>query len=167
MICRGASSDNTSNPTQFNYPQVDVHTLEENIVNKVRSEVDNVMTSVETRVQDKVLTAIENLVIPKVELVMKSADALSGRSVDGHVLESDQRGFLGNIEGLRMTASSRINSHRDLKRIDETRANIIVEGGDLLVNKKNIDRQTYAHRKISSNSLKQDNLPESLSDKIT
>ena len=30
---------------------------------KVQSEVDNVLTSVETRVQDAVLTAIENLVI--------------------------------------------------------------------------------------------------------
>ena len=63
MICRGTSSDNTSNPTQVNYSQVDVHTLEENIVSKVRSEVDNVMTSVKTRVQDKVLTATENSVI--------------------------------------------------------------------------------------------------------
>ena len=37
MIYSGISLDNTSNPTQFNYPQVDVHTLEENIVNEVRS----------------------------------------------------------------------------------------------------------------------------------
>ena len=29
MICRGTSSDNMSNPTQFNHPQVDVHTIEE------------------------------------------------------------------------------------------------------------------------------------------
>ena len=44
-----------------------------------------------------------------------------------------------------MTASSRINSHTDLNRIDETRGNITVEEGDLLVNEKNIDRQTHAH----------------------
>ena len=57
---RGPSSDNLS---QVNYPQVDLHTLEENIVSEVRSEVENVIT-VETRVQDGVLTAIEKLVIP-------------------------------------------------------------------------------------------------------
>ena len=34
MICRSTSSCNTSNPTQVNYPQVDVHTLEESIVKK-------------------------------------------------------------------------------------------------------------------------------------
>ena len=45
-----------------------------------------------------------------------------------------------------MTASSRINSHTELIRIDETRGNITAEEGDLLVNKKSIDQQTYAHR---------------------
>ena len=58
MICTAFSSDNVRNPTQVNYPQVDVHTFEENIVGKVRSEMDNVMTLVETSVQDAVLTAI-------------------------------------------------------------------------------------------------------------
>ena len=144
VTCRGSSSDNISNPTQVNYPQVDVHTLEEIIVSKVRGEVDNVMTSVETIVQHAVLTAIEILVIPIVELAMMSANALSGRSVHGNVLEPDQRDFLGNIEGLRMTGSSRMYSHTDLNRIDETHGYITVEEGDLLVNEKNIDRQTYA-----------------------
>ena len=47
-----------------------MHTLEENIVNRVQNEVDEVMTTVETRVQDALLTARENLVVPRVELVM-------------------------------------------------------------------------------------------------
>ena len=80
------------------------------------------LTSVQTRIQDAVLTAIENLVIPRIELAMKSANAPSERSVDGNVLEPDQRDFLGNnIESLRMTTSGKINSHTDLQRIDETR----------------------------------------------
>ena len=57
VICTSTSLDNINNPTQVNYPSVDVHTLEENLVCKARSEVDNVMTSVETGVQDAVLTA--------------------------------------------------------------------------------------------------------------
>ena len=126
-------------------------TLEENIVSKVRIDVDNVMTLVKTRVQDAVLTAIENLVIRRVELAMKSASPHPERSVDGNVLEPDQRCFFGNVKGLRMTACSRINSHTDLNRIDETRGNISVEEGDLLVNQKNIDRQTHAHHSLISN----------------
>ena len=46
-----------------------------------------------------------------------------------------------------MTASSRINSHTDLNRIDETRGNTTVEESDFLVNEKNIDRQTHAHHR--------------------
>ena len=99
----------------------------------------NVLTSVETRVQDAVLTAIEILVIPRVELAMKSANAPSERNVDGIVLEADQRDFLGKIESLRKTASSRINIYTDLKGIDETRGNNVVEEGDFLVNEKNTD----------------------------
>ena len=84
----------------FEHPKVDVHTLEENIVSKVPCEVDNVLTSVKTRVQDAVLTATENLAIPRVELAVKSANAPSERSVDSNVFEPDQRDFLDNSEGL-------------------------------------------------------------------
>ena len=50
--------------------------------------------TVKTRIQDTVLTAAENLVIPGVQLAMKSAKASStGRSVDGNVLKPDQRYF--------------------------------------------------------------------------
>ena len=44
-----------------------------------------------------------------------------------------------------MTSSTRINLHTDINRIGETRGNITVVEVDLLVNEKNIDRQTYAH----------------------
>ena len=67
---------------------------------------------------------------------MKSANAPTERSVDGNALEPEQRDFLGNVEGLRMNASSRLNSLTEFHRIDETRGNITVEEGDLLVNKK-------------------------------
>ena len=57
---RGTYFDNTNILTQINYLQVDMHTLDESIVSKRGSEVDIVITSVETRVQDVVLTAVEN-----------------------------------------------------------------------------------------------------------
>ena len=120
-------------------------TLEENIVNKVRSEVDNVMTTLETRTQDAVLTEIKNFVILWVELVFKPTNASSVRSVDGNLLDPDQRDFSGNVEGQQMTASGRIHSRSDLNKIDETRGNVTVEEGDLVVNKKIFDRQSLTH----------------------
>ena len=95
MTYRGTSLDSTNNPTKVIYPQVDMHTREEKMVSKVRSEVDCVTSTVENRVQDAVLTAIENILIPRVKLAMKSANAFSGRSVDGNVVEHEQRYFFG------------------------------------------------------------------------
>ena len=121
-----------------------MHTLEEDIVSKVRCEVDSVMTTVETRIQDTVLAAIKKLNIPRVELAMKSANASAARCVGGNVLEPGHRGFSGSVEGLQMTASSRIPSRTDFSKIHETRGVISIEEGDLLVNEKN-DRQTRSH----------------------
>ena len=53
-----------NNPTQVSGSQADVHTVEENNATKVGSEVDSVTTTVETKVQDTVMTAIEELVNP-------------------------------------------------------------------------------------------------------
>ena len=141
-------------PTQVDSLWVDMHTLEENIVSKVRSEVDNVLTTVETRVEDAVLTAIENLVIPRMELAIKSANAFSGLSVDDNELEPDKKDFSGNIKSLQMTAWSKIDSHTELNRFDETRGNMTVEGEDLLVNERNIDRQTHTHHGDTCNKTR-------------
>ena len=62
--------NNANNSTQVNGSQVDMYTLERNFVCKVRIEVVTVMTTVEARVHDAVLTAIENLGIPRAERAM-------------------------------------------------------------------------------------------------
>ena len=102
------------------------------------------MTTIKTRVQDAVLPAIANLVIAIVELSMKSANASSGRSVDGNEWEPDQSDLPSNIESLRMTASSRMHSHTELKKSMRL-GNITVEEGDLMVNGKKIARQKHTH----------------------
>ena len=122
-----------------------MYILEDNIVSEVRREAYSVMTKVETGVQDAILTTIQSSMIPRVELSMKSANASSGRSVDGTVLEPDHRYFSRKIEGFQMTAASKINSHIDLKTVEETRGNITAEGGYLLVNEKRFDRQAHTH----------------------
>ena len=55
------------------------------------------MTTVETRVQVELLRAIESLVIPRVELAMKTNNASSSRNADSVVPNSDQREFSGKI----------------------------------------------------------------------
>ena len=64
------------------------------------------MTKVKTRVQDAVLTAIENLVTLRVELAIKSVNASSGYGIGVVVSDQDPKDLSENIEGLQMTASS-------------------------------------------------------------
>ena len=144
---RKTTSNNTNNPIQVNGPQMDMHTLEKIIVEKEGSESGSLMTLFENRVQDAVfavMTAVEDLLLPRVELLMISVNAFSGRDADSLVPDPDQRDFSANIEGLQMTASTRINT--DLNQIDETRrSSIVVERGDSLVKEKNFDRQAHSH----------------------
>ena len=50
MVDRGFSSNNVNGLIQVNSPQMDIHTLEENVVSKIRGEEDSVMKTVEIRV---------------------------------------------------------------------------------------------------------------------
>ena len=61
-----------------------------------------------------------------------------------------------------MTASSRINLQTDLNRFDETRGNVTVTEKSLLVNEKNIDRQTHTHHTLTGGNAPKET-PESLS----
>ena len=107
LLARIVSSRNMNGAIQGNSPQMDLQTLEENVVNKVRSQVNGVIRAVESRVQDGVMIAIENIVIRRVELALKSANVPSWRSVDGSVMDPYQKDFLAVIEGLQTTDSSR------------------------------------------------------------
>ena len=122
-----------------------MHTPEKSVVTRVQSEVDCVMTTAETRIQDAVLFQIENLVIPRVELAMKSVIASCRRGLNSVVLDPDLRGVSGIIEGFQATASRRINSNTDLFSIDETRGNFMLQGGYLTVVERNFDRQAHTH----------------------
>ena len=133
-------SKDTKSSAPCDSSQVVINTFEKSNAYRVRSEVDE-MTKVETRVQDAILAAMENLVILKVELLKKSVvKASSGRDFVSIVPDPDQRDFTGNIEGLQMTASSRMNSNTNLNKIVETRVNITVEGSDLSLSETSFDR---------------------------
>ena len=100
---------------------------------------------VETRVQQEILNATENLVIPRVGLTMKSVIASSWRGIGSVLLDPDERNLSGNVEGLQVTASSRKNSHTDVIRFDETRGNIDLGGGEFSVNERHFDWPTHTH----------------------
>ena len=62
----------------------------------------------------------------------------------------------------RIRETGRIISITDLNRVDETRGNITVEEGNLMVNEKHIDRQTCGHHVVTKQNAPQET-PEFLS----
>ena len=79
--------------------QVKMQTLEKNICDKVTSEVENVVATVETRVYEAILSAMDNFVVRRMELAMRSIGIFSARIASSVVLDPNQRDFSGDTNG--------------------------------------------------------------------
>ena len=80
-----------------------MQTLEKIISDKVSCEVENAAT-LEARVHDAILSAIDNLVDPKMKLAMRSTD-VSATSIPSNVVwDPDRTDFQGDINGPQITA---------------------------------------------------------------
>ena len=81
----------------------------------------SVMT-VENRIHEAILTAVSNVVIPRVEMAVRSVTESSGRGPNSVVQNSDRMDFTGNTGNTPLVKpSSRINLNIDQERNDQTR----------------------------------------------
>ena len=72
----------TSNVSSIvNGSVTNVKTLERCFNEKIGREMTNIVDTVEDRVQNAILTAIDNIIAPKIELAIRSINASSGRDV--------------------------------------------------------------------------------------
>ena len=138
-------STNTNQLIPVNGSQVVMQTIERSITNRVRSDKNNIVVTVETKVIDAILAAICISIAFRVGLLIKSINASSERDPGSVILNPDRRDFSGNADGFQMNASSWLDSISDLNRLDEACSNITVEVGDLFVNEGNSDQQTYTY----------------------
>ena len=83
------TSNIANDPAQVSSSQVDVHPLEKKTANNLRCKLDSMITAVETRLHDSILTATEILAILTVEVALKFVNASSGRDVDSAVPDVD------------------------------------------------------------------------------
>ena len=82
----GTSSNNTAN----NESTVRMRTLEKCFKEKTDREMSNVVETVENRIQKAILTGIDNIIAPKIELAIRSINASSGRDVTSVVANSER-----------------------------------------------------------------------------
>ena len=85
----------TNDSSIVNGNAMGVKTLERCFNEKIDKEMNNIVDTVEDRIQNAILTAIDNIVAPKIELAIRSINASSGRDVTSVSTNSERMGHVG------------------------------------------------------------------------
>ena len=127
---------------------MNVKTLERCFNEKIDREMNNIVDTVEDRIQNAILTAIDNIVAPKIELAIMSINASSGRDVTSVSANSERMEQVG-INAPFESASGSNDTLGVSKVNDETRHNIADEVSELSVPEAHFDRQPQTHHSWS------------------
>ena len=99
---------------------------------------------------DAILTAMNDVVIPRVEMAVRLITDSSGDGPNSIVQNSDRRDFTGDAENTPFrSASSRLDLNIKQDELDETRDIDKSEDGDFPATKLNYDRRAHAHHNTS------------------
>ena len=85
----------SSNNIEINESTVNVKTLERCFNERINREMSSIVDTVEDKIQNAILTAIDNFVAPKIELAIRSINASSGRDVTSVTANSERREHVG------------------------------------------------------------------------
>ena len=140
----GTSSSNSV----VNGNAMNVKTLERCFNKNIDREMSNIVDTVEDRIQNAILTAIDNIVVPKIELAIKSINASSGRDATS-VSANSERGEHVGISTSFENASGNNNTLGVSNVNDETRHNIPDEVSELSVPVTHFDRQPHTHHMMT------------------
>ena len=136
----GISSTNSV----VNENAMNVKILERCFNERIDKEMSNFVDTVEDRIQNAILTGIDNIVSPKIELAIRSINASSGRDVTSVSANSERREHIG-INASFENASGNNNTLGVSNVNDETRHSIPDEVSELSVPETHFDRQTHTH----------------------
>ena len=126
-LTRGTSSSNTA----INESAVDMKTLERCFNEKIDREMSKIVDTVEDSVQNAILTALDNIIAPQIELAIRSINASSGRDVTSVAANSECGEHVG-INASFENASRNNNTLHVSNVNDETRHNVPDEVSDFV-----------------------------------
>ena len=142
-----------------------VKTLERCFNERIDRKMSNIVDTIEDRIQNAILTAIDDIVAPKIELAIRSIKASSGRDVTSVSANSERREHIG-INGSFENASGNNNTLGVSNVIDETRRNIPDEVSELSVSETHFDRQPHTHHMVTGQKAQPNQFPEFLTGRI-
>ena len=156
----------TSNDSSIvNGNVMNVKTLERCFNEKIDREMNNIVDTVKDRIQNAILTAIDNIVAPKIELAIRSINASSRRDANSVSVNSERREHVG-INASFENASANNNTLGVSNVNDETRHDIPDEVSELSVPETRFNRQPHTHHMVTGQTAKPINSPSSLQDAL-
>ena len=151
---RDFTVSNSSINTAVNESAVNVKTLGKNT-----GEISNIVDTVEDRIQNAPLTAIDNIVAPKIELAIRSKNASSGRDVTS-VTANSERGERVGINASFENASENNDILRVSNVNDETPQNVPDEVSGFSVPETRFDRQPHTYHMVTGQTDQTNQIPE-------
>ena len=113
---------------------------------RIRDAVDSAVMAVENRMHDAILTAVNDVVIPRVEMAVISSTGSSRNGPNSIVHNPEWRNFTGNTENTPLkSASSRLDLKIDQDVIDENRDIYSSVDDHFPATRFNYDRRAHAH----------------------
>ena len=136
--------DTSNDSSTVNGNAMSVKTLERCFNERIDREMNNLVDTVEDRIHNAILTAIDNIIAPKIELAIRSINASSGRVAASVSATSERKEHVGiNVS---FENASENNNTLGVSNInDETRRNIPDEVSELSVRETRFDRQPQTH----------------------
>ena len=127
--------------------------------------MSNIVDTVEDRIQNAILTAINNIVAPKIELAIRSINGSSGQDATCVAANFECREHLGIIVSFE-NAFGNNNVQQASNGNDETRNNIPDEVSELLFSGTHFDRRTHTHHMVTGQTTRTNQTPEFLTGRI-
>ena len=134
---------------------LNVKTLERCFIERIDRKMNNIVETVEDRIQNAILTDKDNIVAPKIELAIRSINTSSGRDVTSVSANSERRENAG-MNAFFENASENNNKLNTTNENDETRRNIHDEVSELSVPGTHFERQPHTHRMVKRTKVRND-----------
>ena len=163
---RGFTVGTSSNNSVVNGNTRNVKTLERCFSERIDREMSKIVDTVEDRIQNATLTAIDNIVAPKIELAIRSMNASSGRDPTSMSANSERREVV-EINTSFENASGNNNTLGVSNVYDDTRHKIPDEVSELSLPETHFDRQAHTHHMVTGQKAQTNQSSEFLTGRTT
>ena len=127
--------------------------------------MSDIVDTVEDRIQNAILTAIDSIVAPKIELAIRSINASSGRDATNVTANSERGEHIGKTSPFQ-NSSENNNVLPKSKVNDETQNNIPNKVSELSVPATRFDRQPHTQPMLTRQTALTDHISELLTGRI-